>query len=227
MSLLEIRNLKVEYRRPDGSRFTVLHIPEFRLQPAELMAIKGHSGSGKTTLLNVISGILLPTKGVVKLSGKDLAALREVERDRIRGQNIGFVFQTFNLLAGFTALENVVLGSLFAGDPNEETASTKNRAIELLHKVGLQDRMHHRPRTLSSGEQQRVAIARALINKPSLVLADEPTGSLDEKNGREVLDLILSLTSTTGAALLLVTHDPSVMKRFFKVVDLKDFNKGI
>ncbi|MBI4025139.1 MAG: ABC transporter ATP-binding protein [Verrucomicrobia bacterium] len=223
--MLEIQNLKVEYARPDGSRFTVLHIPGFRLEGGAQVCIRGRSGSGKTTLLNVISGIKTPSAGTVKLDGKDLGSLGEAARDILRGQAIGFVFQTFNLLAGFTALENVILGSVFAGDPDEETSSVRRRALELLQKVGLTERAHHRPRTLSSGEQQRVAIARALINRPKLILADEPTGSLDEKNSGEVLDLMARLGLELRAALLLVTHDPAVMSRFVKVVDLKELNR--
>jgi ABC-type lipoprotein export system ATPase subunit len=225
MSLLEIRDLQAEYRRPDGTQFTVLKIPEFKLESGSQTGMKGKSGSGKTTFLNVISGILLPVQGKVEVDGTDVTKLSETQRDQFRGSHIGFIFQTFHLLSGFTAVENVVLGSVFAGDPNEETATTKQRACHLLEKVGLADRMHHRPSMLSSGEQQRVAIARSLMNKPKLILADEPTGSLDEKSGNEVLELIRSLASSSGASLLLVTHDPSVMAQFSHVVDLSALNK--
>jgi len=227
MALLQVQDLKMEYRRPDGGSLTVLNIPAFRMGPGEQVAMKGHSGSGKTTFLNVISGILTPTSGSVGFDERDLTKMSEGARDIFRGQNIGFVFQTFNLLQGFTALENVVLGSVFAGDPNEQTSSTFARARELLKKVGLAERADHRPRMLSAGEQQRVAIARALMNKPKLILADEPTGSLDEKNSGEVLDLVLGLTSVSGAALLLATHDSSVMARFTRVVDLKELNQAV
>ena len=220
MSLLEVRDLKVEYPRTDGTHLSVLDVPEFKIEERSQVCIEGRSGSGKTTLLNVISGILSPTRGCVILDGASLELLNEAERDVMRGRKIGFVFQTFNLLSGFTALENVILGSVFAGDPNEDGADTKKRGCELLDKVGLSGRAHHRPGMLSSGEQQRVAIARALMNKPRLILADEPTGSLDDKSGREALDLILSLASASGAALLLVTHDPAVMARFSTVIDL-------
>jgi ABC-type lipoprotein export system ATPase subunit len=221
MSLLKIKNLKAAYRRPQGDSITVLNIPEFEIQEAEQIALKGRSGSGKTTFLNVISGILSPYEGSVVLAGKELKDLSESQRDVFRGEHIGFIFQTFHLLDGFTALENVVLGSVFAGNPEEETSSVKDRALKLLKQVGLDHRENHLPRMMSSGEQQRVAIARALINKPRIILADEPTGSLDEKNSSEVLELIRNLSSESKAALLLVTHDPSVMERFKKVVDLK------
>lgn len=226
MSLLELRDLKVDYTRPDGSSWTVLDVPDWKCEEGSMTCVKGHSGSGKTTFLNVISGILAPTTGSVKLEGQDLAMLAEAQRDLVRGRKIGFIFQTFNLLPGFSALENVILGSVFAGDPNEESAVSRKRAMELLQKVGLSHREHHRPRMLSSGEQQRVAIARALMNKPRLLLADEPTGSLDETNSGEVLRLIRELASTSGAALLLVTHDPAVMASFDKVLDLKQLNRA-
>ena len=226
MNLLEINGLKVEYTRPDGSPWSVLEIPEWKCESASQTCIKGYSGSGKTTFLNVISGILLPTEGSVKLDGEDLTRLSESKRDLVRGRKIGFVFQTFNLLSGFTALENVILGSVFAGDPDEEPSITKTRALELLKNVGLAKRVHHRPQTLSSGEQQRVAIARALMNKPRLLLADEPTGSLDETNSGEVLKLIRELAASSGAALLLVTHDTNVMGAFDRVLDLKEINRA-
>jgi putative ABC transport system ATP-binding protein len=226
MALLQVENLTVEYHRPGAAPLRVLDVPEFRLDANEKMALKGRSGSGKTTLLNVVSGILPPASGRVSLDGRDLTGFGEAARDLFRGRNIGFVFQTFNLLQGFTALENVLLGSVFAGDPDEEPAVTRARARDLLAKVGLSDREHHLPRMLSAGEQQRVAIARALMNKPRLILADEPTGSLDEKNSGEVLDLMLRLASTFGAALLLATHDPLVMAHFTRIVDMRELNKA-
>jgi ABC-type lipoprotein export system ATPase subunit len=224
MTLLKIKDLKVSYQRQSKNPVPVLNIPEMEIQGGEQIALKGRSGSGKTTLLNVVSGILSPYDGSVMVQGQELKALNEVDRDMFRGRHIGFIFQTFHLLQGFTALENVVLGSVFSGDPDEEPSDTKKRARELLKKVGLEHRQNHFPRMMSSGEQQRVAIARALLNKPKLVLADEPTGSLDEKNSAEVLELIITLTEASGAALLLVTHDPAVMNRFSKVLDLKLLN---
>ena len=220
MSLLEIRNLFVEFPAPGGGISRILDVPRFDLAPGARRCLRGRSGSGKTTLLNVISGIRLPTAGSVRLGGVEITALAEKERDRVRGRTIGFVFQGFNLLPGFTALQNVILGSVFAGDPDEETAETACRAEKLLHAVGLGSRVHHRPRALSAGEQQRVAVARALINRPKLLLADEPTGSLDASHSEAVMELIVGLAGEAGAALLLVTHDPSVMARFDDVVDL-------
>lgn len=220
MALLEIRDLRVEFPSPGGGTSCVLDVPRFDLSPGARRCLRGRSGSGKTTLLNAISGIRLPTAGSVRLEGTEITRLPENERDLLRGRMIGFVFQTFHLLPGFTALQNVVLGSVFAGDPDEDTADTLRRAEKLLCAVGLGSRMHHRPRALSSGEQQRVAVARALINRPRLLLADEPTGSLDSAQADAVLDLLVRLGGEAGAALLLVTHDPAVMSRFEDVVDL-------
>lgn len=224
MSLLELRGLSAGYKMSDGSSFTVLRIAKFTMEAKARVCLKGRSGSGKTTLLNVISGIRLPESGQVLLEGRDLSEMTEAERDIYRGQKIGFVFQTFHLLSGFTALENVILSSVFAGDPHEEDSVTRSRAVKLLEKVGLKDRQHSRVANLSSGEQQRVSIARALMNRPRLILADEPTASLDERNGEAILDLIFRLTEEFEAAVLLVTHDSSVMARFDKVIDLKELN---
>ncbi len=226
MALLEVRDLLVEYRTPDGGILRALDVRRFDLAAGERRCLRGRSGSGKTTLLNAISGIRLPTAGCVRLDGKEITALAENARDRLRGRTIGFVFQAFHLLPGFTALQNVVLGSVFAGNPEEESAATLRRARELLRAVGLEARMHHRPASLSAGEQQRVAVARALMNRPKLLLADEPTGSLDAAQAGAVLDLILRLADEAGAALLLVTHDAAVMARFGGVTDLESLARG-
>jgi ABC-type lipoprotein export system ATPase subunit len=225
MSLLRVKGLKVRYILSDDRELSVLDIPQFELPHESEICVRGHSGSGKTTFLNVISGLRIPNEGKIFLNDVELTALSESERDAQRGKSIGFIFQTFNLLSGFTAVENVLLGSVFAGDPDEDSGVTRDRALDLLKKVGLEERADHYPRMLSAGEQQRVAIARALMNRPKLILADEPTGSLDEKNSKEVLELIRSLAKASDAALLLVTHDPDVMARFDKLIDFKDFNK--
>jgi putative ABC transport system ATP-binding protein len=159
----------------------------------------------------------LPDGGEIVVNGVDPTKLSEAARDRFRAANIGYVFQSFNLLQGFTALENVLLGQMFGGGHGGA-----DRAVELLKKVGLEHRLHHKPRALSVGEQQRVAIARALANAPPLVLADEPTGSLDTKNGAAVLGLLRQICGDGGHTLLLVTHDPQVMSSFEKVVRLED-----
>jgi len=216
-TILELRDLRKSYPSADGAPLEVIRLRRFELGAGEQTALVGESGSGKSTLLNLIAGILLPDEGEILVDGTDLTQLGEVARDRFRAANIGYVFQSFNLLQGFSALENVLLGQMFGGG-NGGTG----RAVELLNKVGLGHRLHHKPRALSVGEQQRVAIARALINAPPLVLADEPTGSLDSKNGAAVLELLQRICADGKNALLLVTHNPQVMSRFKKVVRLEE-----
>jgi putative ABC transport system ATP-binding protein len=215
--VLSLRNLRKSFREADGNLLEVIRLREFALGANEQTALVGHSGSGKSTLLNLIAGILLPDEGEILVNGTDPTKLSEAARDRFRAANIGYVFQSFNLLQGFTALENVLLGQMFGGGNGGA-----DRAVQLLKSVGLEHRLHHKPRALSVGEQQRVAIARALVNAPSLVLADEPTGSLDAKNGAAVLELLRRICADGKNSLLLVTHDPDVMKSFEKVVRLED-----
>lgn len=215
--LLSLHDVSKSFREADGNLLEVIRLREFDLAAGEQTVLVGQSGSGKSTLLNLIAGILLPDKGEIVVNGTDPTKLSEAARDRFRAANIGYVFQSFNLLQGFTALENVLLGQMFAGGDGGT-----DRAIQLLRSVGLEHRLHHKPRALSVGEQQRVAIARALANAPPLVLADEPTGSLDTKNGAAVLELLRRVCSEGKHTLLLVTHDPQVMKSFEKVVRLED-----
>jgi putative ABC transport system ATP-binding protein len=215
--VLSLRNLRKSYREAGGNLLEVIHLREYTLGANEQAVLVGHSGSGKSTLLNLIAGILLPDEGEILVNGTDPTKLSEAARDRFRAANIGYVFQSFNLLQGFTALENVLLGQMFGGG-----TGGADRAIQLLKSVGLEHRLHHKPRALSVGEQQRVAIARALVNAPPLVLADEPTGSLDAKNGAAVLELLRRICADGKNSLLLVTHDPDVMKSFEKVVRLED-----
>lgn len=216
-SVLELRQLRKSYREADGGLLDVIHINQLSLAHGDQVALVGESGSGKSTLLNLIAGIQLPDSGEILVNDSDVAKLPEAARDRFRAANIGYVFQSFNLLQGFTALENVLLGQMFANGSNGG-----DRAVELLKTVGLGKRLHHKPSALSIGEQQRVAIARALVNAPPLVLADEPTANLDAKNGEAVLELMRRVCADGGHTLLLVTHDQQVMKSFEKVIPLED-----
>ena len=215
--VLAMRDLRKSYREADGNPLDVIRISQFSLATGDQVALVGQSGSGKSTLLNLIAGILLPDGGEILVNGTDITKLSEAVRDRFRAANIGYVFQSFNLLQGFTALENVLLGQMFAGGANGG-----DRAVKLLETVGLGKRLHHTPRALSVGEQQRVAIARALVNAHALVLADEPTGSLDARHGAAVLELLQQICADNKQTLLLVTHDPTVMNRFSKVVPLQE-----
>lgn len=199
----------------------MVDVPAFSMKAGQQIALSGTSGSGKTTLLNLIAGILQPDEGQVKLDGKSISSASEAVRDSLRAQLVGYIFQTFNLLQGYTCLENVLLGMSFGG------ALDRNRAIELLGHVGLSQRLDYYPRQLSTGQQQRVAVARALANRPKLVLADEPTGNLDPTNAAEALSLIRQTCGEYGAALLLVSHDKEVLNQFEDVRDLSDINKAI
>jgi putative ABC transport system ATP-binding protein len=208
MPLLEISHLKKSFIAPDGSDHLVVNVGSFALVEQAQVALEGESGSGKTTFLHLIAGILKPDAGRIILARQEMSALSEPARDRLRATTIGYIFQTFNLLQGYTCLENVLLGMSFG------PGADRHLAEELLQRVGLGQRLGHYPRQLSSGQQQRVAVARALANQPKLVLADEPTGNLDHKNARESLALIREGCRENGAALLLVSHDRDVLAQF-------------
>jgi|ERR1043166_9725790 putative ABC transport system ATP-binding protein len=221
MPLLEITQLKKTFVAPDGSNHTVVHVPGFELAEQAQVALAGESGSGKTTFLNLIAGILKPDSGEISLAGQKISALSESKRDRLRANTIGYIFQTFNLLQGYTCLENVLLGMSFGPGVDHAFAEA------LLKRVGLGDRLNHYPRQLSTGQQQRAAVARALANRPKLVLADEPTGNLDQKNARESLALIREACRENGAALLLVSHDREVLGQFEQVGDFHQMNHAL
>jgi putative ABC transport system ATP-binding protein len=187
--------------------------------PGEMAVIMGPSGSGKTTLLNLMGTFDRPTSGKIYLDGQDLTRMSEGELTRLRREKIGFVFQFYNLIPVLTAYENLELPMLLAGKPKEERRS---RTEELLRLVGLSQRAHHRPDELSGGEQQRVAIGRALANRPSLLLADEPTGDLDTKTGREVVEVLRRAAKEEGVAVIVVTHDPKVAERADRVLEIRD-----
>ena len=218
--LLNIENLRKSFRTPDGSVLTVVDIPAFSLDSGQQTALCGTSGSGKTTFLNLIAGILKPDEGRVELDGCPISEAGEAGRDRLRARTIGYIFQTFNLLQGYTCIENVLLGMSFGPGADRRWAS------ELLERVGLGQRLDHFPRQLSTGQQQRVAVARALANRPKLVLADEPTGNLDPASAAESLGLIRETCQENGAALLLVSHDRGVLGQFDNVRDLADINRA-
>ena len=203
--MLELKNLKKSYKEPDGGDLPILDVPRWSVDAGEQVVVVGPSGCGKTTLLHIIAGILRPTSGQVLIDGWNTAILNESERDQFRARRIGYVFQTFNLLPGFTALENVQLGMSFAGRGHD-----RKRAINLLERVGLGHRLHHKPGQMSVGEQQRVSVARALANKPKLVLADEPTANVDVGNQQLVVDMLRDTCRDENVALILVTHSPAV-----------------
>jgi putative ABC transport system ATP-binding protein len=187
---------------------TILDEIEFQLEARESVSIVGASGSGKSTLLAIIAGLDVPTAGTVRLAGIDLFALDEDERAAVRAEQLGFVFQSFQLLGNLTALENVMLPLELLGRNDARVQAT-----EMLRRVGLGERLRHYPRVLSGGEQQRVALARAFIVRPQVLLADEPTGSLDFATGERVMELMFDLNREVGTTLVLVTHDPAIATR--------------
>jgi putative ABC transport system ATP-binding protein len=207
------------YEGGDTTRVVGLRGINLTIQRGEFVAVVGPSGSGKSTLLNVIAGIDRPTEGRIEVDGLDLAALRTDELADFRRNTVGLVFQLFNLVPVLSAIENVKL-PLIPYAP--KTLNLDRRARELLAQVGLGERMHHLPSQLSGGEQQRVAVARALVNRPRLLLADEPTGNLDSKSGGELMDLFTELHSQYDMTVITVTHDPNIAGRAERVLELRD-----
>jgi len=219
-SVLILENVRKSFREPDGRELPILHVAEFRLAPGEQAVLVGPSGCGKTTLLHVIAGIRRADAGRILMHGTDLLQLSEAGRDRFRAANVGYIFQTFNLLPAFTALENVLLGMTFTRRGRDE-----RRATHLLERVGLAARARHKPTALSVGEQQRVAVARALANRPQLLLADEPTANVDRGNQQQIIDLIRDTCREERVALLLVTHAREVAEQFDRVEQYETLNR--
>lgn len=214
---IDIQGLSKNYL--NGEEITeVLHDVTFQVADGEFMAIIGPSGSGKSTLMNIIGCLDRPTKGIYRLAGQDVGILSDQKLAAIRNRYIGFVFQSFNLLAQYTALENVELAGLYSNTP---LRTVREKAQQALISLGLKDRMRYRPNQLSGGQKQRVAIARAIVNSPQVILADEPTGSLDSKTGREVLDIFKQL-NCEGKTIIIVTHDLGIAREARRIVTIQD-----
>jgi len=227
-SIVELVNVVKVYRLGEGVEVPALRGVSLKIDKGEFVSVQGPSGSGKTTLLNMIGGLDKPTEGRVIIDGVDITNLGEKELAHFRREKIGFIFQTYNLVPLLTALENVELPMMLSGKFSE--SEVRRRAEELLALVGLEERMHHRPTQLSGGEQQRVAIARALANEPAIILADEPTGNLDQVSGQRIINLMKNLNETLNQTFIIVTHDPMVAEqteRKFYLVDGKIYNKPL
>ncbi|MBN1588108.1 MAG: ABC transporter ATP-binding protein [Pirellulales bacterium] len=220
--MLELRDVKKSFAEPDGGELPILDIEEFHLDAGEQMALVGRSGCGKSTMLYVIAGISRPDAGKVRIGEWDITLFTEAECDRFRAEQIGYVFQTFNLLPGFSALENVLLGMRFAGGHVDRA-----RAKHLLERVGLGHRMSHKPTQLSVGEQQRVSVARALANQPRLLLADEPTANVDAGHQQQVVDMLRDGCREEEVALMVVTHTPEVAQQFERIDNLEEINRAV
>lgn len=202
---------------PIGMReLTVLRGISLQVESGEMVAVMGASGSGKSTLLNILGCLDTPTSGAYYLEGREVSNLNRQELAAVRSQKIGFIFQQFNLLPQLSALANVELGMQYS------VGVDRQQALEALANVGLADRVHHRPRELSGGEQQRAAIARALAKKPPIILADEPTGNLDSQSGKEIISLLTNLHKEQSITLIMITHDPSVAQNCQRIVRIMD-----
>lgn len=216
-NVIEARDLRKVYQMGEVE-VEALRGVSFNIKRGEVIAIMGPSGSGKSTLMNTLGCLDRPSSGEYVLDGEPVASLNDDQLASIRNRKVGFVFQSFNLLSRQTAITNVELPLRYSGS----TEGRRARAIEALKAVGLGERMSHRPTELSGGQQQRVAIARAIVNNPAIIMADEPTGNLDSKVGKEIMNLLLNLNKESGTTLIIVTHDPNIADQTQRVIRLRD-----
>lgn len=217
--IIELEHIIKRFYIGQPNELEILHGIDLAVEPGEFISIVGESGSGKSTLMNIIGALDRPTEGSYFLDGVDICRAKDRKLSEIRNRQIGFVFQTYNLIARTTALSNVELPMLYAGVPKSKRIA---RAKELLHMVGMEDRMTHRPDELSGGQKQRVAIARAMANDPSILLADEPTGALDTKTGRTIMDIFHRLNQEQGKTIVLITHSTELAEETGRIVTLRD-----
>ncbi len=216
MSVIELVDITKTYRMGDVEVNALCGV-SFNIEKGEMVAIMGPSGSGKSTLMNIIGCLDIPTSGSYCLDGVDVSKLSDDQQADIRNRKIGFVFQSFNLLPRTTALDNVELPMVYGHSSNR-----RQRALDALKMVGLEERVHHRPKELSGGQQQRVAIARALVNEPAIILADEPTGNLDSHSGEEIMNIFHTLNKDHGLTVVLVTHDPEIGSHASRIIHIRD-----
>ncbi|MFH1405691.1 MAG: ABC transporter ATP-binding protein [Nanoarchaeota archaeon] len=217
-TVIELKNVVKKYFIGEIT-LEVLRGVNLEINKGEFVVIVGPSGSGKSTLMNQVGVLDVPTSGKILLEGEDISKMTESDLAQLRGKKVGFIFQQFNLIPTLTALENVILPTIFQNVPEEKRTK---KALSLLNEVGLGERINHKPNELSGGQQQRVAIARALINDPEIILADEPTGNLDSKSGQQVMDLLAKLHSVEKKTIILITHDIDLVRYAQRTVHLKD-----
>ncbi|SHI92541.1 putative ABC transport system ATP-binding protein [Clostridium amylolyticum] len=215
--MIKIENVSRFYK-VGNEKLTVLDDVSLTIEKGEFVAIVGPSGSGKSTLMNMIGGLDKPSKGAVIIEGEDVSKLKDKKMSKFRNEKIGFVFQSFNLEASLTALENVMMPLMIAGKPDREM---KDRASSMLQSLGMGDRMKHKPTELSGGQRQRVSIARALVNNPKIILADEPTGNLDSKSGKAVMEILTDFKNQ-GYTIVMVTHNNQEAQYADRVIRIKD-----
>jgi putative ABC transport system ATP-binding protein len=219
-SIIEVKDLTKVYGAGESAVHALAGV-NTAVKQGEFVAVMGPSGSGKSTLMNIIGCLDRPTSGSYLLDNRDVSRLSKNELAQVRNQKIGFIFQSFNLLARLSALDNVIMPMLYNPDPALHDRERKRRAIVALEAVGLGMRLHHRPNQLSGGQQQRVAIARSLVNRPSLILADEPTGNLDTRSGEEIMELLHNLHNQ-GVTVVMVTHEPDLAAHAQRVICVRD-----
>lgn len=222
--MIKLKDVEMKYN-DNGQEILALKIKNLKLQDKKHIAFVGASGSGKTTLFNMISGMIVPTKGKVEVNDVELTSLKESERDLFRANHIGYIFQDFNLFNEFTVLQNVILPLSFAKAYSKK--EMEEMAKKVLKEVGMEEKLNQKVKTLSGGEKQRVAIARSIINAPDIILADEPTGNLDFKNGQKIMELLTKLAKEKKATLIVITHNNSQLDMFDEVIDVEKLNDAI
>ncbi len=222
--MIKLKNIVMKYN-DNGTEIEALKLKELKIDDGKHVAFIGSSGCGKTTLFNMISGMITPTSGEVEVNDVNVASLNEIERDLYRANSIGYIFQDFNLFSEFTVLQNVILPMSFSKKYSKKEMEEK--ANDIIKKVGMEEKANQKVKYLSGGEKQRVAIARSIVNKPSVILADEPTGNLDYKNGVKIMELIKEMAKEGDATLLVITHNNSQLDMFDEVVNIEELNEAI
>ncbi len=222
--MIKIKNIVMKYH-DNGVEIDALKIKKLQIKDGKKVAFIGSSGCGKTTLFNLISGMILPTEGSIEVEDMDITDLTEIERDLFRANHIGYIFQDFNLFPEFTVMQNVTLPMTFSKRYSKKEIN--ELAKDMLKKVGMEEKADQKVKTLSGGEKQRVAIARSIVNKPNVILADEPTGNLDYKNGVKIMELIMDIAKEEKATLIVITHNNSQLDMFDEVINIEELNEAI